>query len=352
MIFLPLRGRGIEKENIMKKTLIRMLIISCLLAAGSLNSVAQEKKPRPDDAKVPTDGTFKILPPIVPKFVFGKVVKGAPYSATATTETIQTLSDGNQIIRKNESKLYRDSEGRTRGEQTLETIGKWTAGGEAQQNIFINDPVAGVSYSLDPRTHTAYKSVYPQKKLATGAQSETLMINGQKVTTYTINGQTVTQAEFEAFTAAVEKKKRAQAEILEREIKEASNDPVLKKKLEMVRTGKTDADPWKKESLGTQTIEGVNAEGTRATLTIPAGEIGNTLPIEVVDETWYSPELQIMVMTKHRDPRSAETTYRLTNINRGEPDRSLFEVPADYTVAEGKMPPKLPLKPKPTKEEQ
>src|SRR5262247_1977963 len=197
----------------MKMTLTRLLIISCLLAASSLNSVAQEKKPRPDEPrpekigqaelKVPTDGTFKILGP---KFALGKVVKGAPYSATATTETIQTLSDGNQIIRKNESKLYRDSEGRTRVEQTLETIGKWTAGGEAQQNIFINDPVAGVSYSLDPRTHTAHKNVYPQKKLATGAQSEPLMVNGQKVTTYTINGQTVTQAEFEAL---VEKKKRA-----------------------------------------------------------------------------------------------------------------------------------------------
>jgi hypothetical protein len=332
----------------MIKTLIRLLTISCLLAAGSLNSVAQEKKPRPDEAKVPPDGTFKILPAIVPKFALGKVVRGAPYSATATTETIQTLSDGNQIIRKNESKLYRDSEGRTRTEQTLETIGKWTAGGEAQQNIFINDPVTGVSYSLDPRTHTAYKSVYPQKKLATGAQSETLMINGQKVTTYTINGQTVTQAEFEAFTAAVEKKKRAQAEILEREIKEASNDPVLKKKLEMVQTGKTDADQWKKESLGTQTIEDVNAEGTRATLTIPAGEIGNTLPLEIIDETWYSPELQTMLMTRHRDPRSGETTYRLTNLSRSEPDRSLFEVPAGYTVQEGKMPPK----PKQMKEEE
>ena len=137
---------------------------------------------------------------------------------------------------------------------------------------------------------------------------------------------------------------------MEKEIKEASNDPVLKKKLEMVRTGKTDADPRKKESLGTQTIEGALAEGTRSTLTIPAGEIGNTLPIEVVDETWYSSELQLVVMSKHRDPRSGETTYRLTNLNRSEPDRSLFEVPADYTVSEGKMPPKQITKT--TKEEQ
>ena len=94
-------------------------------------------------------------------------------------------------------------------------------------------------------------------------------------------------------------------------------------------------------------IEGVEAEGTRVTITIPAGEIGNTLPIEVIDETWHSSELQLVVMSKHRDPRSGETTYRLTNLSRSEPDRSLFEVPADYTVQEGKMLPK----PKPTKEE-
>jgi len=328
-------------------TLTRLLIISCLLAASSLNSIAQEKKPRPDEPrpekigqaelKVPTDGTFKILGP---KFALGKVVKGAPYSATATTETIQTLSDGNQIIRKNESKLYRDSEGRTRIEQTLETIGKWTADGQAQVSILINDPVAGVSYNLDPRTRTANKNVYTQKKLAVAPNGP----NG----TYTINGQTVTKADFEA---AVEKKLKAHEEMLAKERKEASNTPEPKTKLEMLQLGKMDAGQTKKESLGTQTIEGVTAEGTRSTHTIPAGEIGNTLPIEIVDETWYSPELQIMVMTKHRDPRSGENTYRLTNINRSEPDRSLFEVPADYTVSENKILPKL-TKPKPTKEEQ
>ena len=165
----------------MKRKLTRLLIISCLLAVVSLNSVAQEKKPRPDEwrppktgqveLKVPPDGTFNI---IGPKFAFSKVVKGAPYSATATTEHIQTLSDGNQIIRKNESKLYRDSEGRIRTEQTLETIGKWTADGEAQKNIFINDPVAGESYSLDPRTRTAHKTIYPQKKLAPDAARQGL----------------------------------------------------------------------------------------------------------------------------------------------------------------------------------
>src|SRR5262249_21143634 len=209
---------------------------------------------------------------------------------------------------------------------------------------------------LDPRTRTAQKNIYTQKRPPSGAQAETLMINGQKVTTYTINGKTVTQAEFEAF-ATEQRKREAQEELLVRQRKEGSNDPQSKMKLEtlpskeMLQPGKIDAGQRKTESLGTQTIEGVSAEGTRTTLTIPAGEIGNTLPIEVVDETWYSPELQITVMTKHRDPRSGENTYRLTNINRSEPDRSLFEVPADYTVSENKMLPKL-IKPKSTKEEQ
>ncbi len=79
-------------------------------------------------------------------------------------------------------------------------------------------------------------------------------------------------------------------------------------------------------------VEGVEAEGKRITHTIPAGEIGNDRPIEIVSESWYSSELQVLVMTRHSDPRRGETTYRLTNINRAEPDRSLFEVPADYTV--------------------
>ncbi|MGH9802751.1 MAG: energy transducer TonB, partial [Blastocatellia bacterium] len=89
------------------------------------------------------------------------------------------------------------------------------------------------------------------------------------------------------------------------------------------------------ESLGKQTIEGVEAEGKRTVTTIPAGAIGNERSIEIVSETWYSPELQTTIMSKRNDPTSGETTYRLTNIRRGEPDASLFQVPSDYTVKEG-----------------
>ena len=90
----------------------------------------------------------------------------------------------------------------------------------------------------------------------------------------------------------------------------------------------------KTEELGTRTIEGVEAQGTRTTVTIPAGEIGNERPIEIVSERWYSNELQTVVMSRHADPRFGETTYRLANVSRAEPDKALFEVPSDYTVEE------------------
>ncbi len=94
----------------------------------------------------------------------------------------------------------------------------------------------------------------------------------------------------------------------------------------------------KVEDLGTKMLEGVQVKGTRATTTIPAGQIGNDRDIEVVDERWYSPELQLTILTTHSDPRSGQTTYKLTNIQRLEQVRSLFEMPSNYTVATQNLP--------------
>jgi hypothetical protein len=95
----------------------------------------------------------------------------------------------------------------------------------------------------------------------------------------------------------------------------------------------------KKEELGTQTINGVLAQGMRVTRVIPAGQIGNEKPITIVRESWYSNDLQTVVMSKRSDPWSGETTYTLTNIQRSEPDASLFTVPSDYTVTQGRPEP-------------
>jgi hypothetical protein len=86
------------------------------------------------------------------------------------------------------------------------------------------------------------------------------------------------------------------------------------------------------ESLGKQMIEGVDAEGTRINHTIPAGAMGNERPIEVLHERWYSRELQMDVMTKWIDPSIGESTQRLINLIRSEPDALLFQLPSDYTI--------------------
>ncbi|HMY72333.1 MAG TPA: hypothetical protein PLQ88_10920 [Blastocatellia bacterium] len=91
----------------------------------------------------------------------------------------------------------------------------------------------------------------------------------------------------------------------------------------------------KVEALGRQMIEGVEAEGTRTTVTIPIGQIGNDRLIEIVSERWEATELKVIVLSKHKDPRLGEVIYRLTNINRGEQPKTLFEVPANYKIFEG-----------------
>jgi hypothetical protein len=265
----------------------------------------------------------------------GKVVKGAPYSGESVTETVQTLADGNRIVNKITTQVYRDSEGRTRREQTLTGFGPLGNGEQPLQTIFINDPVAGVTYTLDSRTHIAHKSVpftfeisdksvlqgqrFEIKTAAPGAGPGVAANTSSVIVATPGNGPVQAGTRVGPPPEALEFTLRAEG---------AASSSY------MFRT-KTGADGNEvTEQLGKQTIEGVEAEGTRSTVTIPAGQIGNDRPIEIVSERWYSPELQLVVMTRHSDPRTGETTYKLTNINRAEPAKSLFEVPAGFTVKE------------------
>ena len=287
---------------------------------------------------VRADGTFKLLGTQLGGGM-GKIIKGAPYSATAVTEHTQTLSDGNKIIQKNEATYYRDSDGRTRIDQKLKTIGKWTAAGDPPQIITISDPVAGNYYSLDPRTRTALMEARgPQKGPATPKEifrpPGRMEISGPKG--------------LKEIPGA-----KGPKGIVGPGGPNNPGGPRTPSFAKMPEPGQLVASQGpknekKKESLGIRVIEGVSADGTRSTLTIPAGEIGNVAPIEIIDENWYSPELQVPVMTSHHDPRSGDTIYRLTNINRSEPARSMFEVPSDYRIVDRRVP-KPPTAPEPAK---
>ena len=109
-------------------------------------------------------------------------------------------------------------------------------------------------------------------------------------------------------------------------------ETIARRKAEEDIAGSVPRNEPKIEDLGQQTIEGVAATGTRKTITIPAGQIGNEQPISIVSENWYSPELKMTIVSKRNDPRVGETEFRLTNIQRGEPAASLFQVPAGYEV--------------------
>ncbi len=211
-----------------------------------------------------------------------RVVKGSPYSAQFSTETTQTLADGTRITRKSNGLVYRSVEGRTRREQTLSALGQIPLEGQPRQLVFINDPVAGAHYVLDVQDHSARKLPFRDSPPPTPEGPP-----------------------------------------------EFAGPP----------------DSVKTEALGKKTIEGVEAEGTLSTITIPAGRIGNDRPLKIVSERWYSPELQIVVLSKHNDPFSGENVYQLKGISREEPASTLFAVPADYRVTE-EHPPGPPRRPK------
>ena len=259
--------------------------------------------------------------------VNGKVVKGSPYSAEAVTESVQTLADGNRIVRKNSANVYRDSEGRTRREQSLSHFGPFATAGDVAQTTIINDPVAGVHYILDPRGRTARKLPVADFQFRTGHGEAGAHVRTERRVTVERKVGTEEDVRFKEGDGA------AHSFVLAAPTAAAPIGPHGPSDVMFMRSpakGET-----KTEKLEKRVVEGVEAEGQRTVTTIPAGEIGNEQPIQIVHERWYSPELQVVVMTRHSDPRFGETTYRLTNINRAAPDPSLFQVPSDYTLKEG-----------------
>ena len=266
-------------------------------------------------AQEPPD-TIAYTAPLNIEFMSGPIafdtepVTGAPYSAEAVTDIVQKLSDGNRIVRQNKAQISRDGQGRTRREQGFAMFGPLVNGprGNELRNVQISDPTTGSVVMLDLQNRTANKMPGPPR----------LMWNARAGA---MNGDPAAGAEkinVETFQMAVPAG--------------GGHGGVMINRMEAIS-----ASPGEKpvvESLGTQFMEGVAVEGTRTTLTIPAGEIGNEQPINVVSERWFSPDLKVLVMSRQSDPRFGETTYRLTNLSRAEPPSQLFEIPADFTVVE------------------
>jgi len=263
--------------------------------------------------------------------VEARITPGAPYSAEAVTESTQQLADGNRIVKKTVTRIFRDSEGRTRREQLA-------ANGVDVQTVNISDPIAQSTFVLIPADHTAFRNAV---FIATprGVATATVAPGGSGVVTAATSADGSVRVEARENSEG-ERKAAVEAAAAGARSGGAGGSQAVAVGSARGRGGfdgatlpaRVPGDPGVREDLGQQTIEGVMATGTRVITTIAAGAIGNEQPIKIVSEQWFSPELKVLVVTKHSDPRTGETSYRLTNIVRSEQARSLFEVPPDYTL--------------------
>jgi hypothetical protein len=291
--------------------------------------------------------------------VKGMTVFGAPYSGEEVSETNQTLTDGTRIHRETRTTVYRDSQGRTRR--------------ESPDNITITDPAASVTYFLDPKTMTGQKLTMVGGNytfIKSGSFGGTLSAPGPSTFTMTsgagpariiLNGEPLDEKAVAEAMAKAKASGTTQTITYERrEVITAvgSGTGVSSSSssgggsgsghgigvgAEAGMLGAAMSSPVKialkrtpGESLGKQMMEGVNAAGTRYVSTIEVGAIGNDRPIQISDESWYSADLQMVIMSKHGDPRTGDESFRVTNISRGEPAAYLFQLPVGYQISERK----------------
>jgi hypothetical protein len=259
-----------------------------------------------------------------------KIVTGQPYSAEIVSESIQTLADGNRIVQRSTGRVFRDGQGRVRREEDRPS---------GVPSISIMDPTAGVTITLDPVSRTA-REMPNGLSIALTTAVENLQELVKKAEAAKLaaarRGADGSAQEADQRKAEIEGERR-KAEIDKRKAELEGE----RRKVEIVGGGRATGfvrkpgeklDEQTEERLQDRLIEGVWASGVRRTTTFVKGAIGNELPLKVVSEEWMSPDLQILVSTDRNDPRTGRSTYRLLRINRNDPDPTLFEVPADYTV--------------------
>jgi len=288
---------------------IKLAVVVVLGAATAWCAVAQEK----GDVLFRTGGAVGVG---IGEKISRTPVLGAPYSAMITNESSQLLADGNRITQSSSGTTARDSQGRTRQDAPLPTIGSMTAA-NAPHLVFINDPVGQKTYTLNLTEKTAQSFAIPGVGIGTGVGVGAA--GSQETTTFFLKLKQEGEASASGPTPEIATQKNL----------------VMMDKAKAETFG--EATEVNTEDLGTQTMEGVFVTGTRTTKTIPAGQIGNEKPISITIEVWTSPELKTVVMSKRSDPRMGEQTFRLTNIVRSEPDASLFTVPTDFKVIDGQQ---------------
>lgn len=329
--------------------MLRMLAATVLVAT-SMGTRAQS--PAPPAPPAPPISVFAssddVMMLVSPEFGSRTIVKGAPYSATAVNENRQVLNDGNRIERTSTTKLYRDGQGRTRQEQP---------GGV----VFINDVVDGRRYVLNTqRKQSREIRGTPGASVAPLSPTASMMRPQPPQPPASMTGEEARSwaEEMRQWGREFSDRMRGEQHAIVRRGPVDSAGPT--EHIEVIRLHHSDANvsaprppvppvppmmtphpPGRgtTTSLGNRDFNGVRAQGTKTVWTIAAESIGNKLPIEIVSERWYAPDLNLVLLSRHADPRSGERIYRLENISREEPTADLFKVPAEFATKAMPTPP-------------
>jgi len=301
-----------------------MIIAAAVLAASTL--YAQDEPAR------------KAATEIEARVPLERARKGAPYSAETIIEGNQQLVDGNRISRRTTGRVYRDAEGRTRREEDRPN---------GTTSISITDPVAGFSYSLDGGSKIAWRTAMGVGGAIMGKLEEAQ--NVRRIYEERIGDSGNREVGFRSTPLSDEDKQKVEAALTAKVARATGSTDSQSKSAAVdqekaaaagggVRGGGGGGRGGAIMRRGPDTplehkvLDGIAVQGRSTRTVIPAGQVGNEQPLTILDEQWSSTDLNVLVMTRHVDPRTGESSYRLTNITRAEPDASLFMVPADYTV--------------------
>ncbi len=334
------------------------LLLSLALLAWPIQTAAQQsfaqnpaQPPAPasnasaSNAPVSDDGapsiTVQIAPPPISSSMLGlssplgaQSAIGKPIYAEFITEHHQNFSDGNRISRSTFSSIYRDTQGRLRRESQLSLPGL-SAGISTSTFITIVDHQLGCGFVLDPQEMVAHRyelNAGPSYVARLRAQAVGPLLPPDFK-------QPAAAAASSATPAAAASQWHPHAFSAHRVHPATDGSPTADDSASATALGMRIDQPFlaapnpvRTEDLGDQVILGFRAHGTRVITTLPAGQIGNDRPIDIVSEQWFSPELELVMRSVHRDPWAGEFTTTVTQIVRGDQPSVLFEVPPTYKV--------------------
>jgi hypothetical protein len=314
---------------------MKLVIVTLLLAASVAVATGQQTTQPVHAAKAQDEA--KVIARYVTKI-------DSPFSAEEINESVQTLVDGNRIVRKSTGKIYRNGAGRVRRESLGGTGDMLGTSYWYGQGVSLAGPSLGQSYLLNSSARTVTILSTPGQRIASTATTSTTDEARAKMLNELTTDLKISQEE-----------KAKLVERLKREFKNVQATTISGQNGVKLLTGSGGLGAYsgaitastgggfaystggqnskydiKNEDLGSRDFEGVQATGTRRITIIPADAIGNERPIEVVYEQWYSKDLGMVVYSKNSDPRFGDQTYKLTSIVRAEPDPSLFSVPTEY----------------------